>query len=916
MIRVPSFFLFLAVFLTGTVSLHAAGRTVTGKQYAAGTGQTFSYFAGGLPHEVSVARSTGGSLTYGYSTDGAKDLTSAAWPEVTSGVFTIPPATQGYGYDRAGRLRTIGDSSGNRTQAYQNGRLKATTWNSGLFAGNQLITDLDTSGRDCGFTINRNGTTIHSATRVPNGVSGEISEVSSGGLTIVIKRNAARQITGFEWHPTDPTAPVVTQTWSRGSAGRILSARSSVVGSPSFDWINDQTKTLRISAASGARVWAGLAGGDLTEIPDFNLTGSSNLTLPSTQSSGWVPWHTLAMLPGEGEGTFGANAVYNPLASPDAKAEQFGAVWIPPVNETFAYDADGNRQSTALWDYGWDGRNKLVRARTKDYNISTTPQGYDVTCDYDADGRRFKKYVTTYQNGSIVSQDHITFLWDGWDMIYERHQQPSGLTTLERKYVWGPDLSGSHGGAGGAGGLLLIRETRGTQTKDYYPLYDGCGHVIALADSNGNLVAEYAYGPFGELIHANGPMAQAIPIRYATKYYDSEMGLYYFGQRYLDPITGQWISREPLGEDESLNLYAYCGNDPVNAVDAQGEAEYRINPGSQPQLLNKAENIWKLVYDIQVNKGWFSDNWQDAGQMELPGATLSTMDAAKRYLGMERYHNEFAKDESLVNSCLDVAKTGELLGKVRFWSEVIPGGGSGVAFSDGKYGKASVLLVKDVGLTLTGAKWMGASKTMRQLALSSAAFGGLNGATTSIVDISYNRVEALIEGHQYDGTLSEDTWMVLKSAGAGAAIGAVLGPTARVIQLKGRVGKILAANSGARLAGSGPAAGVLEVSPLVKSTKAFQNYSPGSSVEFVFDPSSSRFVVGKAAGAGSPHQNLAATINGNSSVVGGMFQRGSNGQILTNEFSGHYWQNWTPQIRTQFQSFLESSTGQSMIHTP
>ena len=612
MIRVPSFFLFLAVFLTGTVSLHAAG-AVTGKQYAAGTGQTFSYFAGRLPHEVSVARSTGGSLTYGYSTDGAKDLTSAAWPEVVSGVFTIPPATQGYGYDRAGRLRTIGDSSGNRTQAYQNGRLKATTWNSGRFAGNQLITDLDTSGRDCGFTLNRNGTTIHSATRVPNGVSGEISEVSSGGLTIVIKRNAARQITGFEWHPTDPTAPVVTQTWSRSAAGRILTAGSSVVGSPSFDWINSQTKTLRISAASGARVWAGLAGGDLTEIPDFNLTGSSNLTLPSTQSSGWVPWHTLAMLPGEGEGTFGANAVYNPLASPDAKAEQFGAVWIPPVNETFAYDADGNRQSTALWDYGWDGRNKLVRARTKDYNISTTPQGYDVTCDYDAENRRCKKFVTTYQNGSIVSQDHITFLWDGWDMIYERHQQPSGLTTLERKYVWGPDLSGSHGGAGGAGGLLLIRETRGTQTKDYYPLYDGCGHVIALADSNGNLVAEYAYGPFGELIHAKGPMAQINPIRYATKYYDSELGLYYFGQRYLDPITNQWLSREPLGEGVSVNLYSYCHSDPINKVDMQGLEEVVVGP-----VLRKG--IPTMIYQDWEGTGleylWNAVGWGNVTQPE------------------------------------------------------------------------------------------------------------------------------------------------------------------------------------------------------------------------------------------------------------------------------------------------------------
>ena len=123
------------------------------------------------------------------------------------------------------------------------------------------------------------------------------------------------------------------------------------------------------------------------------------------------------------------------------------------------------------------------------------------------------------------------------------------------------------------GGLLLIRETRGTQTRDIYPLYDGSGHVTGLTtiiDNVATLVAEYAYGPFGELIHARGPMALTNPWRYATKYYDSETGLYYYGARYLDPITGQWLNREPLGESESVNLYAYCHNDPVNRVDVLG----------------------------------------------------------------------------------------------------------------------------------------------------------------------------------------------------------------------------------------------------------------------------------------------------------------------------------------------------------
>ena len=625
----------------------------TGKNYAAGPTTSYGY-EDELPKTVTVAR--GGALEFGYSQDSAKDLTSVAWPGVSSGPFTIPPVTQSYGYDRAGRVEAIGDASGARNVVYQNGRPWQTTWSSGLLAGYAVVKNYD-SGRETGFTLYRGGTPIHSVTRVPNGLSDEVLQVTSGGITVVPGRDQASQITGFQWWlATNTAAPSLTQTWERGSAGRIVTAGSDVTGAPSFNyrgtanneaaaldangrrlkcataggewtyqytagqltsaihttlgtftyhfdrigrrtdmgaanasdvlnrtlaWTNSQNKTLKITADPTARVWVGINGGGDSEISNF--TGSADFTITTTDpNGGWVPWHTLAVLEGRGEGTFGANTFYTPLANPDAKAERSGAVWVPPVSESFAVDADGNRQSTALWDFGWDGRNKLVRARTKNYKNSTTPQGYDITCDYDTEGRRFKKNIDVYQYGILVSQNRITFVWDGWDLIYERHQLPSGLTTLERKYVWGPDISGSHDGAGGAGGLLLIRETRGTKTADYYPLCDGSGHVVALAtmiEGIATLVAEYAYGPFGELIYAKGPMAQINPIRYATKYYDVETGLYYWGLRYYDPITAQWTSRELLGENVSLNLYAYCHNDPVNRVDRLGLDEVIVTNG-------------------------------------------------------------------------------------------------------------------------------------------------------------------------------------------------------------------------------------------------------------------------------------------------------------------------------------------------
>jgi RHS repeat-associated protein len=119
--------------------------------------------------------------------------------------------------------------------------------------------------------------------------------------------------------------------------------------------------------------------------------------------------------------------------------------------------------------------------------------------------------------------------------------------------------------------------------------------------------------------------------------------------------------------------------------------------------------------------------------------------------------------------------------------------------------------------------------------------------------------------------------------------------------------------------GSGPISGVLEVSNQVKSVAAFKNYTPSESVEFVYDPVNQKFLVGRpneSVEAFSGHQKLAKVGNMDpSKVVGGLFRRGPNGEIVTNEHSGHYYQNWTDAIRKSFKEFLEQKTGQKVIHT-
>ncbi len=55
-----------------------------------------------------------------------------------------------------------------------------------------------------------------------------------------------------------------------------------------------------------------------------------------------------------------------------------------------------------------------------------------------------------------------------------------------------------------------------------------------------------------------------------TKPIDTTTGLYYYGYRWYDPLTGRWPSRDPIEESGGVNLYGFVGNDGVGALDLFG----------------------------------------------------------------------------------------------------------------------------------------------------------------------------------------------------------------------------------------------------------------------------------------------------------------------------------------------------------
>ena len=112
----------------------------------------------------------------------------------------------------------------------------------------------------------------------------------------------------------------------------------------------------------------------------------------------------------------------------------------------------------------------------------------------------------------------------------------------------------------------------------YYYQYNGQGDVIGLVDYQGNQVVTYTYDAWGNPVSIGGTQASsagaANPFRYRGYYYDAESGLYYLQSRYYDPVVGRFINLDDgltLDlESHGLNLFTYCGNNPVNAYDPSG----------------------------------------------------------------------------------------------------------------------------------------------------------------------------------------------------------------------------------------------------------------------------------------------------------------------------------------------------------
>ena len=262
------------------------------------------------------------------------------------------------------------------------------------------------------------------------------------------------------------------------------------------------------------------------------------------------------------------------------------------------YDGAGNVLNDTLHSYVYDGENRIQQVNG------------GVSYIYDAEGRRVGK-----SNGTVY-----VVLQDGTVL----DELDGGSWTRSEVLV-----GGKHVATVTPAGVDFLH-------------FDWLGTERARTSPTGVLCETMSSQPFGDNAVSAVPGGSAgcspTPDFFTGKPRDSESGLDDFGARYFSSKLGRWMSPDwsttasavpyaTLTNPQTLNLYAYVGNDPVAGVDRDGHFQTHFG--------DITDNVpdWEAAVtaetdEINNNPASEGDGKQAAQQQDAQGKQVS--DALKK----------------------------------------------------------------------------------------------------------------------------------------------------------------------------------------------------------------------------------------------------------------------------------------------
>jgi RHS repeat-associated protein len=251
---------------------------------------------------------------------------------------------------------------------------------------------------------------------------------------------------------------------------------------------------------------------------------------------------------------------------------QLASSQVGTATTTYTFDGLGRRiaqvSAAASATYTW--------AQSADHLLSYTHRSRGTTdvvaaYSYDPSGQRTQSVVTS---GSVTTT--TTYLYEGTQLL--RLAATSGSRTTTLTYLYGQD-GRPEALAAEASGTVYFLHIATTDRGDVQFLTD---LLPGGSEGGDTCIAAWGYDVWGDPLYAGyggdstvpTSVAQTIaaiqPLRYAGYCYDPYSGLYYCSQRYFDPATCQFLSKDPVNADGEQSPYQYGGGDPINHIDPTG----------------------------------------------------------------------------------------------------------------------------------------------------------------------------------------------------------------------------------------------------------------------------------------------------------------------------------------------------------